>query len=175
MSIPKLVCLEITIIIIISHPTIIMENPLASMLRIQPITQHYKWKTAWKALLQSIQPLQKIQSVWLSKRTTNLKVGVSLDHGVSLCFVLFPVLQHFGDIPSKDKHPASIILTQVSQWSHKANTHLVTTYKSTVVLFVYHYNQEFHNIDKGESVQLSIYPVQTSLRYCNRFCTVLFQ
>jgi len=46
MSIPKLVCLEITIIIIISHPTIIMENPLASMLRIQPITQHYKWKTA---------------------------------------------------------------------------------------------------------------------------------
>jgi len=34
----------------------LVENPLASMLHIQPIMQRYEQKTVWKVSLQSIQP-----------------------------------------------------------------------------------------------------------------------
>ena len=60
------------------------------------------------------------------KRASNLKVGVSLDHGVSLRFVsllaLWTCWETFQTKSSARNAPASSALTLVSHWSHSAHT-----------------------------------------------------
>ena len=77
---------------------LLVENPLASTLHIQPIMQCYKQRTTWKVSLQSIQPLLKIRNARSSKRTTFKSGCVSLTqctcmyHYASFCFQLFASL-----------------------------------------------------------------------------------
>ena len=54
----------------------------------------------------------------------NLKVGVSLDHGISLYFFCFQLIKHFVQ-HSKQRITWEVPLpaiTQVSHWSHNAHT-----------------------------------------------------
>jgi len=58
-----------------------------------PITQHYKLRTAWKCLYNQSSHYYYMENMECSIMEVctsfiNLKVGVSLDHGISLCFAL---------------------------------------------------------------------------------------
>ena len=96
----------------------------------QPITQRYKQKIGWKAALQSIQPLQKMQSFWSLRRALQLKLWVC--HSMVVYYsALFPATSNtYGNIPSKNNirsASASTTLTQVLHRSliiHTANCHL---------------------------------------------------
>ena len=78
-----------------------METSLASVLNIHSFSAHYAVFSLRSVINGEqhekylYQPLRKICSIWLLKRTSiiNWKVGVSLDHDVSLCFLLLLALQ----------------------------------------------------------------------------------
>ena len=78
-----------------------------------------------KVSLQSIQPFWKIRNIWLLTSFLNFKVGVSLNHDVSLRFVLLLAFwacwETFQGANNVRSASANSALTLVSHWSHNAH------------------------------------------------------
>ena len=67
------------------------------------VTQQYRQRTAWKACLQSIQPLRKIRRIILVKRAPHIQIHES--HNVSIS----AMSNSFHNIVSKVQHEKCLI------------------------------------------------------------------